>query len=337
MTIKVMPSFLTVRNFLTLSFAAFLLAVPALADETCSLGSELDPQSRASLETTAKSVFDMTAKGNVYGLKANAVPSLANSFGGVEQVVTDNKANLVDSQPTLRGTYLLDASTDTGTIARAEFLCGIFNSSDRTGFILNNLPAGKYAIVIEEAHGKNPTTLSVVLQDLNSAWKIAGFYVKQTTANGHDGNWYWEQAKQFAAKGQKHNAFFYYVEARELLAPVNFMTTPTLDKLYDETQANTPSDIPVSDPVTLTGADGKSYKLTSALPLPVQDGLSLVLKQQVADASDSTAAFAANMGLMKAAVARWPEVRDIFVSVVARAQDAQGHDYGSLLNMKDIK
>ncbi len=332
-----MHSILNVRNFLTLSFAALLVAAPAFADETCSLGSELDAQSRASLETTGKSVYDMTAKGNVYGLKANAIPSLASSFGGVEQAVTDNKSNLADSPPTLKGVYLLDASTDTGTVERAEFFCGIFNSSDRTGFVLTSLPAGKYAVVIEEGHGKTPATLAVVLQDLSSAWKIAGFYVKQTTANGHDGDWYWQQAKQFAAKGQKHNAFFYYVQARELLAPVPFMTTPTLDKLYDETQANTPNDIPLSDAVTLTGPDGKNYQMTSALPLPVQDGMSLVLKQKVPDASDTTAAFSANMGLMKAAIAKWPEVRDIFTSVVARAQDAQGHDYGSLLNMKDIK
>lgn len=252
-----MHSYLTYRNLLALSFAAILLAVPALADETCSLGSELDPESRASLETTAQSVYNMAAKGNLYGLRANSIPSLANSFSGIEQVVTDNKANL-DSPPTLRGTYMLDASSDTGTVARAEFFCGIFNSSDRTGFILNNLPAGKYAVVIEESHGKVPTTMSVVLQALSGAWKIAGFYVKQTTANGHDGNWYWQQAKQLSAQGQKHNAYFYYVEARELLAPVSFMTTPTLDKLYDETQAATPSDIPTSDAVTLTGADGKA-------------------------------------------------------------------------------
>jgi hypothetical protein len=69
----------------------------------------------------------------------------------------------------------------------------------------------------------------------------------------------------------------------------------------------------------------------------VQDGLALVLKQQVPDASNTTAAFQANMGVMKAAVTKWPEIRDIFTSVAARAQDAQGHDYGSLLNMKDIK
>lgn len=334
---KAMRSILSVRSILTLSFSIFLMSAPILADETCSSPSELDDQTKASLETTVRSVYNMAAKGNVYGLRQNAVTSLADSFAGVEQAVTDNKQFLSESEPSIRGVYLLDASSDTGTVQRAEFFCGIFNSSDRTGFVLNNLPAGKYAVVIADSHGKNPVALSAVLQAVGGQWKIAGFYVKQTTANGHDGNWYWQQARQFASKGQKYNAFFYFLETRELLAPVPFMTTPQLDKLYDETQAATPGDLPVNGPVTIAGPDGKSYQLTSALPLAVQDGLSLVLKQQVPDAANTAAAFSANMGLMKAAVTKWPEVRDIFISVVARAQDAQGHDYGSLLNMKDIK
>ena len=279
----------------------------------------------------------MAARGDVFRLKENAIPSLANSFGGVEQAVTDNKPNMEGAQPTVRGVYFLDASNQTGTIPRAEFFCGIFNSSDRTGFVLTNLPAGKYAVAIVDAHGKVPVSMSVVLQAMNGQWKIGGFYVKQVVANGHDGQWYWDQAKQFAAKGQKHNAYFYYVEASELLHPVPFMTNPTLDKLYDDIQAANPGDVPANGPVTLTAPDGKSYQLTFAQPLAVQDGLALVLKQQVQDASNTTTAFQANMGLINAAVAKWPEIRTTFNSVVARAQDAQGRDYGSLLPMKDIK
>ena len=323
-------------NLLTLSLAVVLISIPAIA-ESCSTGADLDAQTRSSLETTARSVYGMAAKGDVFGLKSNSVPSLANNFASIEQAVVDNKASLGEGQGTLRAVYLLDASSGTGTIARAEFFCGIFNSADRTGFVLNNLPAGKYAVAILESHGKTPVTLSLVLQVMNSAWKIGGFYVRQASANGHDGNWYWQQAKQYASKGQKHNAFFYYLEASELLHPVPFITDPTLDKLYDEIQAATPSDVPLNGPVSISGSDGKSYQLTSVATVPAQDGLSIVLRQKVPDASDNTAAFTANMGLIKAAAAKWPEIRDGFSSVVARAQDAQGHDYGSLLNMKDIK
>jgi len=34
---------------------------------------------------------------------------------------------------------------------------------------------------------------------------------------------------------------------------------------------------------------------------------------------------------------KYPEVRDAFAAVVARAVDPQGRDYGTLLAMKDIK
>ena len=43
------------------------------------------------------------------------------------------------------------------------------------------------------------------------------------------------------------------------------------------------------------------------------------------------------MAVIKALVAKYPEVRDAFAGVVARAVDPTGRDYGTLLAMKDIK
>ena len=43
------------------------------------------------------------------------------------------------------------------------------------------------------------------------------------------------------------------------------------------------------------------------------------------------------MAVIKALVAKYPEVRDAFYAVVARAVDNSGHEYGSVLAMKDIK
>jgi hypothetical protein len=40
---------------------------------------------------------------------------------------------------------------------------------------------------------------------------------------------------------------------------------------------------------------------------------------------------------MKALVARYPEFRDAFSSIVARATAPTGQDYGTLLAMKDVK
>jgi len=41
--------------------------------------------------------------------------------------------------------------------------------------------------------------------------------------------------------------------------------------------------------------------------------------------------------VIKALVAKYPELRDAFAGVVARAVDPSGRDYGTLLPMKDIK
>ena len=44
-----------------------------------------------------------------------------------------------------------------------------------------------------------------------------------------------------------------------------------------------------------------------------------------------------NVAVMKAMVTKYPELRDAFAAVVARAVDATGRDYGTLLAMKDIR
>jgi hypothetical protein len=43
------------------------------------------------------------------------------------------------------------------------------------------------------------------------------------------------------------------------------------------------------------------------------------------------------MTLIKALVAKFPELHEAFAGVVARAVEPSGRDYGSLLAMKDIK
>ena len=53
--------------------------------------------------------------------------------------------------------------------------------------------------------------------------------------------------------------------------------------------------------------------------------------------SNTAAAFQDNLAVIKAVVARYPELRDAFAGVVARAVDSSGRDYGSLLAMKDVK
>jgi len=146
-----------------------------------------------------------------------------------------------------------------------------------------------------------------------------------------------QRARDFKAKSENHNAWLYYREAIALSAPVDFMSTLATDKLYDEAQAMQPSDAPANGKTLDLNAGGKVYHLTEIFPMAENNDLDLVVQYEAADVSDTAHTFRENTAVIKALLAKFPEFRDAFGSVVARAVDPSGHDYGTLLAMKDIK
>jgi hypothetical protein len=311
--------------------------------ESCQNSDEMDATTRAALESTAKRYYDMASKGDVAGLRQNAIPSLASGFGSVETAVADNQANFSGAQATVKSSYVLKED-GAAPAERAEFLCGVFGKSGQTSgssvFVIPNLPAGTYGFVsLDVAGNKIPYTVSFVLVQDSGVWKLGGFYASPATVSGHDAQWYLKQARTYKTQGKNHNAWFYYLQARELMTPVNFMSTMETDKLYDEAEAVKPSDLPTSGSgsTDLLAANGKTYKLTALFPLAVGNDLDLVVKYQAADVSNTGQTFQENAAVIKALVAKYPEFRDAFAGVVARAVEPSGRDYGSLLQMKDVK
>jgi hypothetical protein len=205
-------------------------------------------------------------------------------------------------------------------------------------FVIPNLPPGNYAVdTLDVSTGKGAYTVSFVLQQEGTDWKLGGFYVKEAQAAGHDGNWYAGRAGQFKTKGQLRNAWLYYLQARDLLAPVPFMSTQATDKLYDEMQSLNPAGLPSKNSPVDLAAGGKTYKLTDIFPQAVEKDLDLVVKYEAASVANSSQTFQDNVAVIKALVAKYPEYRDAFDGVVARAVEASGNDYGTLLPMKEIK
>jgi hypothetical protein len=296
---------------------------------------------RTALETAAKRYFEMSARGDTAALKQNSIASVAASFAGIETAVQENQAAFTGAQATVRPPFLLTAD-GTQPLARAEFLCGVFGKSGQTKdsavFVLNNLPVGKYGVTILDVNGgRAAITLTFVLQEVGSDWRLAGFSARSPQAAGHDAAWFIQHARDFKAKSQPHNAWLYYREAIALSAPVDFMSTLSTDKLYDETQTALPSDVPADGKTVDLNAAGKVYHLTDIFPLAEGNDLDVVVKYQAADISDTALAFQENSAVIKALVAKFPEFRGAFAGVVARAVDPSGHDYGTLLAMKDIK
>jgi hypothetical protein len=296
---------------------------------------------RTALETAATRYFEMSARGDAAALKQNSIADVAANFAGIEAAVQENNAALDGAHATVRPPFLLTADS-AQPMARAEFLCGVFDKSGQTKdsavFVLNNLPPGKYGVtILDVSGGQAAITLTFVLQQAGPDWRLAGFYARSSQAAGHDAAWFIQRAREFKAKAQNHNAWLYYREAIALSAPVDFMSTLSTDKLYDETQAAQPSDVPGEGRTVELSAGGKAYPMSDIFPLAVGNDLDVVVKYQAADISDTARAFQENSAVIKALVGKFPELREAFAGVVARAGDPSGRDYGTLLAMKDVK
>ncbi|HUI84966.1 MAG TPA: hypothetical protein VL240_12120 [Candidatus Binatia bacterium] len=323
--------------FQLLTLLTVLAACPHVRAQTCSTGPDLDTATKSAIEGAARRYLEMSKNGDVAGLKANAIPAITGEFSSIEQAVVTNKQYFAEGSSTVTGSYLLDASVPKAPLQRADFYCGIYNSPDRLAFSIPNLPPGRYAVAIQKVNGKEPITLTLILQNVAGAWKLAGYYPRLDSIGGHDGQWYLTKAREYKSKGELHNAWFYYLTAWDLSAPVNFMSTPQLDKIAQEMQGARPGDLPNGNSPLSIAANGKTFRVTELTAVPVDNNLDLRIRYENPDAANSGVAFQDNMALIKAVVGKYPELREGFSSVIARAVDGSGHEYGSLLPVKDIK
>lgn len=301
----------------------------------------MDASARTTITNTGQRYFDMAAKNDTASLKQNAIPTLSSDFGGIENLIKERQSDLAGGQAIIKNAFLLDNEQGTPN-TRAEFYCGVFGKNGQTAnsaaFYLDNLPPAKYAVVLlDVTTPKGRIMFSEVLQQIGMDWKLGGLYIKSAQIAGHDSDWFLNQARHYKTKGQTHNAWFYYQEARGLISPVPFMSTLATDKLYDESQGLQPADLPAGGKTIDLAVGGSTFKLSSVFPEAVGNDLDLIVRYQSANVSNTNLAYQDNLNVIKALVTKYPEVRDAFAAVVARAVDVSGRDYGTLLAMKDVK
>jgi len=321
--------------------AVLIFSAAAALAENCLTATDMDAAARTALTNTGTRYFDMIARGDAASLRQNAIPSLAGDFSGIEGTIKENQSALAGTKATPRPPFLLEA-TGTAPIPHAEFFCGVFGASGQTkdsaAFSINGLSPGKYAVVILDATTpKGAYTVSQILQQIGSDWKLGGLYIKAAQMGGHDSNWFITRAKEYQSKGQAHNAWLYYLVAQSLISPLPFMSTAATDKLYDESQKLQPADLPAGGKTADLAAGGATYKLTELFPEFVGSDLDLIVRYKAADISNTNTTYQSNVAVMKALVTKYPELRDAFAAIVARAVDPSGRDYGTMLSMKDIK
>lgn len=310
--------------------------------QTCQTSSELDDATRTAITTAAQRYFDMAAKGDAASMRQNAIPTLASDFSGVEATIKGQQPDLTGSQAAVKGSFLLDEQ-GVAPDPHAEFYCGVFGKSGQTAnsaaFYLDNLPPGKYALVLLDttsAHGR--TAFNEILQQTGTDWRLAGLYVKPTQIAGHDSDWYLTRAREYKAKAQLHNANLFFLQGISMVSRgMRFMSTQVTDKLYDELQTMEPADFPSNGKTVDLVAGTTTYKLSAVYPWVIGNDLDVVVKYLRPDISNTNQTYQDNIAVMKALVTKYPELRDAFPSVDAIAIDPSSRDYSTLLAMKDIK
>jgi hypothetical protein len=177
------------------------------------------------------------------------------------------------------------------------------------------LPPGKYALAVLHATGvKQPQQISLVLQNdpAGSAdWKLAGFFTRPMTMGGHDGVWFWRQAREYAAKKQLWDAWFYYQTAQYLLNPVDLISSPNLQKLQREAEQARPDNLPGADPLRLSSG-AQTFNITSLHTGELSDQLDLVVTYNATPGQDMVAARTQVTAVMRALLQQHPELQTAF-------------------------
>ncbi len=308
----------TMLLFLTLGVLMLPLTAKA---SSCKTQSQMTAAERDALASAAREMVGEVQSGDVQALRQSAIPAVAEDFAGIASSVGTLKPLVQQAAITVDSLYLLDASTDAQNTARADFYCG----SPVVVFNLTNLPSGTYALAILHATGvPQPQQISLILSETaEHRWMLGGFFSRPMIEAGHNGIWYWVSARDYAQKRMIWDAWFYYRVAAYCLAPVDFLSSPNLEKLKLEADHVRPENLPDTKPLMLSAPDSV-FQVTSIDTTVIFGPLDLEVHyipdtNQAAQLRDPPSARKQVTELMMALLNSHPELRGAFHGIWVQA------------------
>ena len=297
------------------------LALPAFG-VSCMTQSQMAAAQRTALAQAAQSLAANVESGNAAAVRNQTIASVAAQFEGIANTIQQVSTPIQHATLTVDAIYILDA-TDLKAPEETQFFCGVPGSSLTVEVTIPNLPPGKYALAIVHATGvQQPQQLSMILQNDPAGtqdWKLAGFFTRPMTMGGHDGLWYWKQARDYAAKKQLGPAWFYYQMAHNLLVPVDFISSPNLQKLDKESEQSRPDALPGQDPMRLN-AGGQTFNITNLHVGEFSGQLDLIVTYSATPGLDPVAARAQVTAVMRALLQQYPGLQTAFHGLWVYAQ-----------------
>jgi hypothetical protein len=223
-----------------LSLCALLAAAPAWA-VSCTSQAELSAQDRDALSAVTARLSTAVAEQDFAGLQAALLPAIATDWDGIHSIAEQAAPLVKGGTIRPRNAYLLDATSLTAP-TDAQFFCSDATGSVTVTINLRALPPGRYAVVLADAVGAPLAgQLGFILawDGAASSWKLGGLSARQGLFDGHDALWYWSRARDLAkssvgSSAADWSAWYCYEAARSLEVPVDFLSSPALEKLSQE-------------------------------------------------------------------------------------------------------
>ena len=325
--------------------AVLLLVLPmAAAAQSCTTQAKLNGLVRSSLADAALALAGEVKSDSVARLKADAIEEYGSNFAAASALIDGTSAKLSGDTLQVTQLYLLDArNRKSDDQTDAEFSCALSGTTAEADFSISGLPPGMYGFAMVEATGARPWLVSMLLRQDLGHWKLAGLYPHARTAAGHDGLWYWTEARSAAKANHLWAAWLLYGEADALLRPANFMTTTNLDKLRSEQRSATPAEladgISGESPLVLKSASGATMKVTGVTSEGSEDGARLnLVVHYLGDASvaGATQQMSANAAVVTALVDAHPELRQFFQGAIAVSEVKGAQPFVTEQKMSEI-
>jgi hypothetical protein len=209
---------------------------------SCTAGAELGSLDRDALSAIVTKVANAVTAQDESTLQAVLLPQEASQWEGIRAAVEQAAPLLKGGHFQLRNLYLLDASEQTAT-QDTQFFCSDASGSLTVTVNMSALPPGRYAVALADAVGAplaGQIGLVLAWDGAAVAWKLAGVTIRPGVFDGHDGVWYWVRGRALA-KADPWSAWYSYDAARYLLLPVDFLSSPNLEKLRQEQALIMPS------------------------------------------------------------------------------------------------
>jgi hypothetical protein len=331
-------------RFLALATAFFVLCAAPLHAVNCTTQASLPPADREALLAAANPIANAIAEQEPAYLQSNLLPAVAGDWESIRSVAQAAIPLFKGGRVYWGDGYLLDA-TDLKAPTDTEFFCTNADSNVTMTITLRSLPAGRYALLIGDYEGAplaGQVALILGVDTTNgNKWKLGGLFVREGALDGHDGLWFWRHARELAQQksaGAEWSAWFSYDLARWLLLPVDFLSSPHLEKLNKEQTmlGPNPSD---SLPLTVTGAGadaGKSWRVTALrIDASLHDS-DLGLEYEGSGVTDPIPARAEAIAVMSALLKLHPELRSNFHGLWAYAEKDGRRNFAIELAMHDI-